>query len=56
MRLVPDNTHCLRHAHSYPMDEKCPHCELEKVRKKSVGEYFEDWISQPRPLAELKMK
>ena len=30
MRGVPDNCHCMKHAHSYPMDETCPYCVLEK--------------------------
>lgn len=29
MRVVPDNTHCMRHACSHPMDRECPHCALE---------------------------
>ena len=28
MRVVPDNTHCLKHALSYPMDEQCPYCRI----------------------------
>ena len=31
MRVVPDNTHCLKHALSYPMDEQCPYCRIATI-------------------------
>lgn len=59
MKIVPDNSHCFKHACTHRMDEPCPHCENERLIKQMVRDHVHSqWphanpVTHPQLMKEL---